>query len=256
MMRGEDLKTIAHLGQALWSNPGYSERVASESLAAVSLLDLSQEKTMDKLAVALLQRAARDGGAKNAADLNHPFFRLSPQERFLLSMLHSARWSYDRLGRVLTKSHEEIGQMAWAARIKLISAPGLNAVPYPIGGSLENPSCPDYDHQNPWTQKFLDAEMGNRERVFIQNHLLSCDRCRVTLARARNVYYVADTLVPRNDEEEQVVRFYQKTAQRARLVIQPHERTFLQSLEIFIGHRDVQLIFTGIALFIIVNLIW
>jgi hypothetical protein len=255
-MQIEDLKTLSFFGNALWADSDYSERVAVETITAVSLLDLTPDRSMERVSSALLSRAIKDGVEVNASVINRPFFRLHPMERFILSALHLGRWSYERLGRVLKKTPEEIGKIAWSARLRLISTPGRPVyVPHPTGSDLNGVRCPDYDQYNPWTQRFLDDEMTNRERIFMQNHLMACDRCRQALSRCRNLYYTADALVPRPPKDQDRVRVFEKALARLNGLRRPTERSFLQSVKVFAERRDIQLLAGAILVFVVVNLI-
>ena len=255
-MRTEDLKTLSHLGQALWVDPDYSEKVSVETLAAVSLMDLTEDRSLEKASGALLARAIREGVSANAPALNRPFYRLHPEERFILSALHCGRWSYERIARVLRQPADQIPKLAWNARIHLVSAPGRPVyIPYPTGSSLNGVRCPEYDPSNPWTQRFLDDEMNNRERIFLQNHLMSCERCRNSLSRCRNVYYVADALIPRSNEDTERARIYERALQKSRYLARPSEVGFVDSLKVFAQRRDIQFAMATVFVFVLVNVL-
>jgi hypothetical protein len=176
-MTQEDLKTLVVMGRSLWSDPGRSERVALETMTAVSLLDLTKERAVERAAAVLLERAERDGMAAmtrvNLVVLDQPFFRLLPEERFLLAALHVGRWSYSRLARVMDETSERVEEIAWMARVRLSAR-------HPAGPASRGHHCPDYDVRRPWTQRFLDEEMEtSRERLFLQNHLMAIIRWKL-----------------------------------------------------------------------------
>ena len=255
MLHTEDLKTVSRIGKALWINPKESERSTIDALSAVTLLKLSPERTLERTSRALLERAkvhrsqAKDFGSLLTA-LNHPFFRLAPEERLILTSLHVGRWPYARLGRILGFSAEQVEKMAWAARLRMHAdspqrATGANLV-YPSGPVEKGTSCPDYDPEIPWTQRFLDQEIkSNRERLFLQNHLLTCPPCADALSRCRQVYYQVDRdLTVLMDELEgnegtDHLRSLKASVEASPEYQYPSERTFLQTLRIFTRRKDV-----------------
>ena len=251
-MDSHDLNVISHLGQALWADDTHAEKASLDAITAVTSLGLTSERSVEKVSEALLQRAAREGVQPNAGALNRPFFRISPEERFLLSALHVGRWSYVRLARVLRKKTDEVARMAWAARLHIVSAPGkAPCVPYPTGSDLRGPKCPEYDPLAPWTQKFLDEETTSAERIFLQNHIMSCDRCRQALSRSRNVYYLADAMVPRPAESEsnERIRRLENIAARMAVAYIPRRQGFARSVAVFVSRRDVQWLIAAIFVF-------
>jgi hypothetical protein len=190
-MQPEDLKTYSEFGRALWFDPTESRRVAVETLAAASLLDMSAERILEKAASGMISRAHKL--SPNPKALVHPFFRLFPEERVILVALHQGRWSYARLARLLGETPDSIERLAWQARMQLAS--GLAAIgsarfavyPSGAGGGI---NCPEYDAERPWTQRFLDEQIpAGQERLFLQSHLLSCRSCSQALARCRDLYY-------------------------------------------------------------------
>jgi hypothetical protein len=237
-MRTEDLNTLVAMGKALWADPARSERIAAETLTAVSLLDLTEERAIERAAAVLLERAEREGAAaqasSNADAMNQPFFRLFPEERFLLAALHLGRWSYARLARVMSAEEKRVEELAWAARVRLS---GRN----PIGSAARGTSCPEYDARLPWTQRFLDEEIRtSRERIFLQNHLMACDDCRKALASSREVYYAVEARLPRPGEgAEQQIFALVEARTRLKELRSPARRDFKSSLEIFIQRPDV-----------------
>lgn len=241
-MEIEDLKQVSRFGQALWAEPVRSERVAVDTLAAVSLLGLPEDRVLERATQALLQRAVRDGAAAAGPGIHNAFYRLSPEERLVLSALHLGRWSYARIARVLELTPERVAEIAWAARLHLVSAPGQQRpVPHPVGSSRNGIQCPDYNPQRPWTQRFLDTELSPADRVFLQEHLLVCASCRQALQICRQVYYSAEIRVPKHPEEERGVALLDKALQRVELQKDPSRITLGQSLWIFFSRPEVRL---------------
>lgn len=241
-----DLRALSSLGRALWADEGYSERVSVEILTGVAMMDLPSDRAMDRISEALLNRALKDGIAVNGEAVGHPFFRLLPQERFTLAALHLGRWSYERVGRILGKAPEQIARIAWNARLHL-SIQKRASAPFPHPAVSSNASkrvshrCPDYDPSLPWTQKFLDEELGSQQKYFLQNHMLDCTRCRELLMRSRDVYYRVDSLIPRPTDSKQRLQLLEQTTSRARALKNPLERSFWESLEIFLSRKDIRL---------------
>ena len=185
-MKTEDLKLVSNLGQSLWAQPEQSAAITRETVSAVSFLDSNPERAIEKTAQALLDRANLKG---MYARVPTGFNALFPEERFILLALHSGRWSYERIGRVVRESTEMVQQLAWNARVFLSTAH------YPVAPTPTSPSCPEYDPQHPWTQRFLDEELKGQDKLFLQSHLKGCTSCREALVRAKDVYYRVQTQI-------------------------------------------------------------
>jgi hypothetical protein len=261
-MNKDDLKVLAEVGRALWVDPHESQIATIETLSAVTLLDLTPERALERAAKALLERVTSRGLAANTrSNLNagallgmgQPFFRLLPEERFFLVALHLGRWSYARLSRISGETPEQIEELAWGARLQL--AASEQVMIYPAGASVRGTNCPEYNSKRPWTQRFLDEEMSTgRERVFLQNHLMACDSCRGALTRCREVYYSIDRLLPRLNEDSgdvQMIRNLEKISRSGLGIRKPMERTFLEGLAIFGSRRDIQLVLAAFGLLLI-----
>lgn len=264
-MRSEDFIAITSIGNALWVNPRVSERNAADTVAAVAMLEVTDENAVEKAASAMLVAAMRDGVHATISAISNPFYRLLPEERTVLAALHCGRWSYERLGRVLGRAPDEIAEIAWNSRLHLASAPGtLGALTHPSGSRHRGVSCPEYDSKNPWTQRFLDEESTNRERVFLQNHLMACDSCRKALELCRNLYYAVEKLIPGGSgglgaNEPAVQRTalnLQKHWKESRFFKYPAERSLTENLTVFLRRWDVQLyLVSGAALMIVLGLL-
>jgi lambda repressor-like predicted transcriptional regulator len=246
-MRTEDLKTFAEMGKAFWQDSRRSERLTVETISAVSLLDLTPERALERAASTLLGRALREGMATNAADnvqvINQPFYRLRPLERFLMVALHLGRWSYGRLSRILGVPVEQVEQLAWNARLQLATSQ-----PYPTGSKL-NANCPEYDPKRPWTQRFLDEEIASgRERIFLQNHLMACDFCRETLGRCRDFYYSLEKQLPREETDSDLVRNLESVCERGADVRSPATASFASSVAPLLNRRDIQLLIAAVMM--------
>ena len=242
-MTPADLRAISHLGQALWADPGYSERLAAETLAAVGMQDLTEDRALERVSMALLKRALLDGVEGNARAVDQPFFRLRPEQRFILSTLHSGRWSYARLGRILERSADEIAEMAWSARLELASMSGMaRSVAHPTGSPLQGANCPEYNSARPWTQSFLDDEVAKANVVFLQNHLMACDLCGQALNRCRILYFRVDAVVPRPESDGIRMETLHQALRKTKVLHSPSQVTFVECLEAVASRWDVQLV--------------
>jgi hypothetical protein len=177
-----------------------------------------------------------------------------PEERFLLAALHLGRWSCARLARIFGLPVEQIEALAWGARVRLISS--QKGLPYPAGASTQGPNCPEYDSRRPWTQRFLDEEIASgRERLFFQNHLMACESCREALGRCRESYYAIERLLPRFSDEDrgdrQMLRSLEAIAKRSLALRLPADRTFAESLAVFVRRRDIQVVLGILGLTIV-----
>ena len=181
----DNLKTLAKLGQALWSDFSQAEHKTLEAYI--------QEPDLERAALVMFSWVLQDGSKASGAGIHKPFFRLQAEERFILSLLHNkldGHFTYEHLGKVLGKSAEMIETMAWSARVRL-AASSADAV-HPTGSAHLGVSCPEYDFTHPWTQRFFDDEVKPQERLFLQNHMAACRSCRDALGRCRKLYYAVD----------------------------------------------------------------
>ena len=258
MMNREDLRALIELGRALWADPRESDLATVETLSAITLLDLTPDRALERAASALLERVrnrglAADTRASLSVGAGDPFFRLYPEERMLLVSLHLGRWSYARLSRIFGISARQIEEMGWRARIELVSA--LPAANYPAGAPSRGSRCPEYDSKRPWTQRFLDEEIpSGRERIFLQNHLMACESCRGALARCRELYYAIDRVLPRLNQsggDDGVLRSLEAIARRGSLLKSPTQRSFAETLEIFTRRPGVRWALSVLAALVI-----
>jgi len=254
----EELKALAQLGRAIWSEAEIAERATAETLMAVSLQDPEPERALERAASVLFERASREGTAfltqRNFSQIGLPFYRLDHQNRFLLSALHSGRWSYDRISRVIGLEREKVEELAWSARLELSSLGSVGtgrAAPYPAGAKTAGQNCPEYDPRRPWTQRFLDEEIpGGGERLFLQNHLLNCASCKQVLVRCREIFFSVEALMPRLADDPSTIRNLRNVFQKARAMKYPSELSFRQGLQTFLGRREVQVALAGLALLV------
>lgn len=245
-MRTEDLNLISKLGRALYANPAQAESRSIETVAAISTLsEISDEGFLERALSLMLHRAERDGSRSGVAQIENPFFRLSPKERFVLFLLHSGRASYKRLARLLETTPEEVQSIAWIARTQIAGSPEVRfQAPHPTGNSRSKQSCPEFDTTRPWPQKLLDDEMGAPELAFLQNHSAVCEDCRRTMSRTREFYYAVEKHVPvagaSGVESEAVGRSLLRAVRKGRLQSGklPHDLTLFEALGVFFSKRE------------------
>ena len=247
MSFSEEIRTFAHFGRALWSDPSDGEPNAVDVLSGVSLLALGEEPRFERAARLLLQRALRTQGPENLR-LSEPFFRLTPRERFLLVASHVGGWSYERVARVLEEPVGSVEAALWSTRINLASQTEKALRSYPVGTAIRGTHCPEYDLARPWTQRFMDDELGSgRDRLFLQNHLMACEACRRALSRCRDVYYAVDKLVPRLRGNEGFLRgLHQVETDGKRAALGRAGMTWTESLVAFFSRRETWIV-TGVT---------
>ena len=121
-MEADFFRAIPYLSRALWRDSEKAQRSALETVSATSLLDLTLDRTVEKTALALLERALREGPMANREALQNPFFRLSPTERMILVALHRLHWGYQRVAKLLGESTEAVAETAWKCRYYLATS--------------------------------------------------------------------------------------------------------------------------------------
>lgn len=261
-MKTEDLRSLSQIGNALWLDLDLSRRRTAETVEALSLLSIPEEMLLEKASTALLARASREDLRVQASFLGDPFFRLLPEERFILVSLHLERWSYGRVARVLQCTEEQVATRAWKIRVHLASQPlpkseasskTCRSTPVlgAVGAAPKRASCPEFHALNPWTQRFLDEEYASRERVFLQNHLMVCDDCRLALSRCRELYFHVEKMIPRTEADgwEDLGRIIQSIRRRR----DPMQWTFSDALKAFVRRSETQWVLAGLLAWWIVQ---
>lgn len=196
-MNREDIQSLTRISRSLWGDLQRSVEISEDTLSHVSLLNLSTEMTLERASKVMVERAEKN--PPSLLKLNHPFFRLAPIERFLLTALHVEKWTYSRVARALGIEEGIIETWAWATRLKYgFQELGLK-LDYPHAPATLGPVCPEYNATSPWTQRMMDDQLGKRERTFLQNHLMGCDRCRKALDQTQKLYYKIEGLIPVRD---------------------------------------------------------
>jgi hypothetical protein len=198
-----DLAILSELGYSLWSEAGQAQAAIRDTVSAASLIEADPAALSEKAVRALLELAEKKGmfarssvARAGASSVLASFQYLFPEERFLLLALHSGKWSYSRIARVLDESEDTLQALAWNARVHLASDPtAAKSISYPAGPKQVSSSCPEYDSRKPWTQKLLDEEYAGQQKLFLQDHLRQCGSCRGAFLRAKDVFYRVDAMV-------------------------------------------------------------
>ncbi|MEO5968857.1 MAG: hypothetical protein ABIQ95_02935, partial [Bdellovibrionia bacterium] len=215
------------------------------------------ERTLEKACKGLLEKAkgqsALTAWIQNPSLFKRVFYRLSPEERFVLTAVHLGRWSYDRLARMLDKDREKIQEILWQARLAMNEGVG----PYPAGPAMAGPNCPEYNSRVPWTQRFLDNDIEGKDRFFLSQHMLACSTCAGAMARCRALYFRIDQEVVKNITVPDFGYSLGKVLEQSPLHRYSSELSLRQSLIIFLRNSDVRFIFyifLGLVLFLLIRL--
>ncbi len=253
-MDQEVIKSLTRISRSLWGDLEKSVAIGADTLTTVCLLRLSDERTLERAAKVMIERAERNPPRLLA--LQHPFFRLAPVERFLLTALHIEKWDYGKVARTLGVEVNLIEPWAWATRIKYAFQEMDTGLDYPHGPASLGPSCPAYDPGQPWTQRLLDDELGKQERLFLQNHLLACEKCRRTLDLSRRVFFKIEGVIPVKDVQPEIEaaseRIYRiwKSGESA---FRPVKTTLKESLVVFFNQTSVQIVLFGTLILLMIQ---
>lgn len=205
--------------------------------------------TVERASKMLIERAEKS--PPPSLKLNHAFYRLAPLERFLLTALHIEKWSYTRVARTLGIERNLIETWAWATRIKFAFQELETDLDYPRGPASLGPVCPEYNPSHPWTQRLLDDELGKRERMFLQGHLMGCDRCRKVLESTRLMFFTIESFIPvktRADELEAATDRMLEVWRRGESTYRPILITPAESFARLLENRTVQYTLVALAL--------
>lgn len=197
-MKKDDIRSLTRISRSLWGDLDQSVAISEDTLTSVSLLNLSDDRTIERASKVMIELAERN--PPTLLILNHPFYRLAPLERFLLTAIHIEKWSYERIGRTLgiesTNLKSLLEPWLWTIRLKFCFQETQSEIEYPRGPSSLSPTCPEYNSSAPWTQRMMDDELGKRERFFLQNHLMGCNHCRKALELTRKMIFKVESLIP------------------------------------------------------------
>jgi hypothetical protein len=246
----DSIKSLTRIGRSLWGDLDRSFAMSEDSLTTVSLLQLSGERTIERASKVMIERAEQNPPRLLA--LQHPFYRLNPIERFLLTVLHIEKWSYQRIGRILTIETSLIETLAWSARLKLCFQELSSEIEYPRAPTTLGPVCPEYNISAPWTQRMLDDELGKRERLFLQSHLMGCEKCRNSLNMTRKMFYKIEAVIPVRDaafEMEVATNRIYDNWKAGESAFRPIRTTFQESIVNFLNEPRIQITIAGLTLF-------
>jgi hypothetical protein len=251
MIQTDDLRTFSGMGKALWVDAERCEQSTVETLSAVTLLNLTPDRAIEKACVGLLEGARRAGsgaeivGTSDHSLLSEPFYRLSVEEKMLLVALHVGRWSYARISRILKMESAQLQECLWRSRLQLGSALSPPS-PYPAAPSSPGPDCPAYDSQAPWTQRFFDQEiLSGSEQFVLKQHLLKCNSCSQALRRCRELYFRVDVEIKQRvgvlRERPDLLKTLEKVIRLSPLHVARTERPWQESLSMFLARRETQI---------------
>jgi hypothetical protein len=253
----DELKVLASLGTAIWADPDLSEQNVLDTVSAASLFGLTPERTLEKACQGLLEKAkgqsAHTAWIQNPSLFKRIFYRLSPEERFILTAVHLGHWTYDRLVGVLDRNREKVQEVLWQARLAM----NEGAAPYPAGPAFSGPNCPEYNPRMPWTQKFLDNDIQGKDRFFLSQHMLACSSCAGTMARCRVLYFKVDQELAKNIGVPEFGYSLKNVLEQSPLHRYSSELSVRESLGIFLRKPDVRFIlyiFLGLLLFRLIKL--
>jgi hypothetical protein len=245
----QSTRTLSRISHSLWGDFNKSIPISEDILSSVGLLHLDGNETLERASRTLIERAEKS--PPSLLSLQHPFFRLSPIERFLLTVLHIESWSYARVSRVLGVERRLIAPLAWAARIKFCFQEVPGSTEYPRGPTRLGHSCPEFVVTEPWTQTFLDEEIGARERMFLQNHLMACDGCRKSLDLTRRMIFKIESMIPVGSSPEDAELAAQRlleTWKSGESAFDPIKTTFKESMIALFAKPGIQTAFAVLTL--------
>jgi hypothetical protein len=246
----EGIKSLTRISRSLWGDLDRSFAMSEDTLTSVSLLKLTGDRILERASKVMIERAEQN--PPRLLSLQHPFYRLTPVERFLLAALHIEKWSYERLARILGIEVSLIETLVWSARLKFcFQELSTIDIEYPRAPTL-GPVCPEYNLSAPWTQRMLDDELGKRERMFLQNHLMACEKCRHCLSTARKMVYKIESLIPVKDaamEMELATNRIFENWKAGESAFHPMKTTFRESMIRFLNEPKIQITLAGLTLF-------
>lgn len=246
----EDIRTLTRISRSLWGDFNRSLAVSEDTLSRIALLRLSDDLLLERVSKAMIEKAEQY--PPKLLKLTHPFFRLAPIERFLLTTLHIEKWGYARIARTLGIETDLIESWAWATRIKYCFQEMEADVEYPRGPSTLGTNCPEYNASAPWAQRLLDDELGKRERLFLQNHLMACTSCRKTLEITRKMMFKIETMIPVDTSPEEMNFAAQRIDEiwkSGEAIFRPTSLTLGRSLLHFLSRPKVQFIIVSTLVF-------
>ncbi|MBS1958372.1 MAG: zf-HC2 domain-containing protein [Bdellovibrionales bacterium] len=251
-MNRENIRSLNRISRSLWGELNRSFHNSEEALVNASLLHLSEDMTIERASKMMIERAERN--PPGTLKLNHPFYRLAPIERFLLTALHIEKWPYERVARTLSIDPSLVESWAWATRLKYSFQELEAQIDYPRGPASLGLVCPEYNAAAPWTQRMLDDELGKRERNFLQGHLMGCEKCRKSLEATRKMFFTIESFVPvktRGEEMEAAVDKMLDVWEKGESTYRPIKVTAAESFDKLLSRRDVQIVLAIAGFFLL-----
>ena len=249
-MNKEDIRSLTRISRSLWGDLDQSVAISEDTLTSVSLLNLSDDRTIERASKVMIELAERN--PPTLLKLNHPFFRLAPIERFLLTATHVEKLTYEKVARTLGIDKNLIEPWLWAIRLKFCFQESQTGIEYPHAPSSLGPMCPEYNPTQPWTQRMMDDELGKRERFFLQNHLMGCDKCRKSLELTRKLVFKVESLVPVRDSSQELELAADRILSSwkvGEVTFRPIKLSTSKSLIDFFSQTKVQFILAALAVF-------
>ncbi len=249
-MNKDDIRSLTRIGRSLWGDLDQSVAISEDTLTSVSLLNLSDDRTIERASKVMIELAERN--PPTLLKLNHPFFRLAPIERFLLTTAHIEKWSYDRIARTLGIEKTLLEPWLWSIRLKFCFQETQSGLEYPRAPGTLGPSCPEYNASAPWSQRMMDDELGKRERFFLQNHLMSCDKCRKALELTRKMIFKVESLIPVKESSQELELANDRIFnhwKEGEVTFRPIKLETRQTLIRFLSQPKVQFLLAALAVF-------
>ncbi len=249
-MNKEDIRSLTRISRSLWGDLDQSVAISEDTLTSVSLLNLSDDRTIERASKVMIELAERN--PPTLLKLNHPFFRLAPIERFLLTSAHIEKWPYERISRTLGIENNLLEPWLWAIRLKFCFQESQSGIEYPRAPGALGTNCPDYDASSPWTQRMMDDELGKRERFFLQNHLIVCDKCRKALELTRKMIFKIESLIPVKESSQELENANDRIFNSWKIgevTFRPIKLETSKTLINFISQPKVQFLLASLAVF-------
>jgi hypothetical protein len=251
----EDILSLTRIGRSLWGDLKQSVAISEDTLTSVSLLNLGDDRTIERASKVMIELAERN--PPTLLKLNHPFFRLAPIERFLLTAIHIEKWSYARVARTLGIDSTLMSPWLWSTRLKFCFQESQGTgLEYPRAPGSLGPVCPEYNLSDPWTQKMMDDETGKKERFFLQNHLVACEKCRKTLDLTRKMIFKVESMIPVKESPQELEQACEQIFQTWKIgerILRPMEIDTKESILRFLSTPKVKFL---LCAFFIFTLYW
>jgi hypothetical protein len=202
------LQAVMDLSVALYDEPELARARLGDGIAALLGLEVLKPGKAgsvgspgwaNRISRAVLHQAKASQADGVSRRSEQGFYRLSLEERAVLSLLERSGWSYEQIAQVLQIEAPAVERLAWSARLELATSTPT-PMAYPIGTPHRAADCPEYSLDRPWPQRLIDDELGAQEHQFISRHCESCPNCQGVIRRARAMIYGVAGQVPQAPE--------------------------------------------------------